>query len=48
MLFFSGVRSLRIDEAQSKILRQYLGRGGMIVFDSIATCRTRFKIRFRI
>jgi len=36
VLFFSGVRTLRIDEAQTKLLRQYLGRGGMIVFDSIA------------
>jgi len=36
VLFFSGVRSLKIDEAQAAILRQYLGRGGMIVFDSIA------------
>ena len=36
VLFFSGVRTLKIDEAQTKILRQYLSRGGMIVFDSIA------------
>jgi hypothetical protein len=36
VLFFSGVRKLRIDEAQAKILRTYLARGGMIVFDSIA------------
>ena len=36
VLFFSGVRSLKLDEAQAKILRQYLSRGGMIVFDSIA------------
>lgn len=36
VLFFSGVRSLKIDAAQAGVLRQYLGRGGMIVFDSIA------------
>ena len=36
VLFFSGVRSLKIDETQARILRQYLSRGGMIVFDSIA------------
>jgi len=36
VLFFSGVRSLRLDEAQTALLRQYITRGGMIVFDSIA------------
>lgn len=36
VLFFSGVRTLRMDDAQLAILRQYLTRGGMLVFDSIA------------
>ncbi len=36
VLFFSGVRTLRLDDAQAALLRQYISRGGMIVFDSIA------------
>jgi hypothetical protein len=36
VLFFSGVRTLRLDDAQVALLRKYIARGGMIVFDSIA------------
>lgn len=36
VLFFSGVRTLKMTEQQLALLRQYVSRGGMIVFDSIA------------
>lgn len=36
VLFFSGVRTMRLSDAQLALLRTYISRGGMIVFDSIA------------
>lgn len=36
VLFFSGVRTLKMTDQQLALLRQYVSRGGMIVFDSIA------------
>ena len=36
VLFLSGVRTLRPTDEQIKLLREYLQRGGMVVFDSIA------------
>ncbi len=35
-LFFSGVRSLRLSDAQVALLKDYVQRGGMVVFDSVA------------
>lgn len=36
VLFFSGVRTIRLDEASFNVLRTYVARGGMVVLDSIA------------
>ncbi len=36
VLLFSGGRTVRFDDAQLALLRSYILRGGMIVFDSIA------------
>lgn len=36
VLFLSGVRTLRLTEAQVDLLRNYVVRGGMIVLDSLA------------
>ncbi len=36
VLFLSGVRTMRPTDAQVKLLQEYLLRGGMVVFDSIA------------
>ena len=36
VLFFSGTRSLKLDEKSLALLRSYVLKGGMIVFDSVA------------
>ncbi len=36
MLFFNGSRSIKLDPKQIELLRTYVLRGGMVVFDSIA------------
>lgn len=36
ILFFSGVRALRLDEGAFQTLRAYVARGGMLVLDSVA------------
>ncbi|MDD5706366.1 MAG: DUF4159 domain-containing protein, partial [Kiritimatiellae bacterium] len=36
VLFFSGVRTMRLTDEQVTLLRGYVARGGMVVFDSIA------------
>ncbi len=36
VLFFSGVRRIRLTDEQLAIVRTFVGRGGMVVFDSIA------------
>ncbi len=36
VLFFSGVRTIAFSDAQVALLRSYVQRGGMLVFDSVA------------
>ena len=36
MLFFSGTRSVKLDDKASALLRAYVLRGGMLDFDSVA------------
>lgn len=36
VLFFSGVRTIRMDDTSLELLRTYVRRGGMVVLDSIA------------